>query len=101
MPVDGGRVLTQSLPIIEFLDETRPLPLLPVMAFEHERVPALAQRVASDIRPLITARVLEYIAVDALGCGSGKQIFNKEGAVRNRFCASFGKYQMNNQITNL
>ncbi|GAC1424732.1 MAG: maleylacetoacetate isomerase [Burkholderiaceae bacterium] len=65
--VDGGCVLTQSIPIIEYLDETHPLPpLLPVTAPERARVRALAQLVASDIQPLIAARVLEYARQELL-----------------------------------
>lgn len=65
--VDGDRVLTQSLPIIEYLEETQPLPpLLPATAFGRARVRALAQLVASDIQPLISARVLDYIEHDLL-----------------------------------
>ncbi|GAC1355869.1 MAG: maleylacetoacetate isomerase [Variovorax sp.] len=60
--VDGGRVFTQSLPIIEYLDEVYPAPpLLPAAAGERQRVRALAQLVASDIHPLITARVIDYL----------------------------------------
>lgn len=60
--VDGGRVFTQSLPIIEYLDEICPVPpLLPAAPTERERVRALAQLVVSDIHPLITARVIDYL----------------------------------------
>ena len=60
--VDGGRVFTQSLPIIEYLDEIYPAPrLLPAETGERQRVRALAQLVASDIHPLVTARVIDYL----------------------------------------
>jgi maleylpyruvate isomerase len=65
--IDDECVLTQSLPIIEYLDETHPMPpLLPEQASARARVRALAQLVASDIQPLISARVLEYIDRDLL-----------------------------------
>jgi maleylacetoacetate isomerase len=60
---DGGTLLTQSLAIIEYLDETRPAPpLLPRTAMARARVRALAQAVASDIHPIDNLRVLRYLA---------------------------------------
>jgi len=59
---DDGRVLTQSLAIIEYLDETVPLPqLLPGGAAERARVRALALAVACDIHPIDNLRVLRYL----------------------------------------
>jgi len=64
---DGDRVLTQSLAIIEYLDETRPEPpLLPKTPAERARVRALAQTVACEIHPLNNLRVLRYLT-DTLG----------------------------------
>jgi maleylpyruvate isomerase len=60
---DGGRVFTQSLAIIEYLEETRPdPPLLPARPAERARVRALAQAVACDIHPIDNLRVLRYLA---------------------------------------
>jgi len=57
-----GRVLTQSLAIIEYLDETAPAPaLLPPDAAGRARVRALAQLIACDIHPLNNLRVLQYL----------------------------------------
>ena len=57
-----GRVLTQSLAIIEYLDETAPEPaLLPPDAAGRARVRALAQLIACDIHPLNNLRVLQYL----------------------------------------
>lgn len=59
---DAGQVLTQSLAIIEYLDETHPqVPLLPAGAFERARVRAIAQAAACDIHPLNNLRVLRYL----------------------------------------
>ncbi|MBK8118951.1 MAG: maleylacetoacetate isomerase [Sulfuritalea sp.] len=59
---DDGTVLTQSLAIIEYLDETRPLPpLLPGDAVGRARVRALALAIACDIHPLNNTRVLRYL----------------------------------------
>ena len=58
---DGQRVLTQSLAILEYIEETRPQPpLLPVDAAGRARVRALAQLVACDIHPLNNLRVLQF-----------------------------------------
>jgi maleylacetoacetate isomerase len=57
----GQRRLTQSLAILEYLDEMWPSPsLLPVTARERQRARALALLVACDIHPLNNLRVLQY-----------------------------------------
>jgi maleylacetoacetate isomerase/maleylpyruvate isomerase len=54
--------LTQSLAIMEWLDETYPdKPLLPASADERAYVRSLAQTIACDIHPLNNLRVLGYI----------------------------------------
>lgn len=59
---DGRHVLTQSLAIIEYLDETRPQPpLLPAGALDRARVRAIAQSIACDIHPVNNLRVLQYL----------------------------------------
>ena len=59
---DGGEVLTQSLAITEWLDETHPTPpLLPPDAAGRARVRALALAVACDIHPINNLRVLNYL----------------------------------------
>jgi maleylacetoacetate isomerase/maleylpyruvate isomerase len=63
--VDGDRVLTQSLAICEYLDETHPEPpLLPGDAPGRARVRALAYDVACEIHPLNNLRVLRYLVRD-------------------------------------
>jgi len=58
----GGDRLIQSLPIIEYLDETHPEPpLLPPDAMGRARVRALAAIVACDIHPINNLRVLRYL----------------------------------------
>jgi maleylacetoacetate isomerase len=57
-----GQILIQSLPIIEYLDETHPEPpLLPRDAAGRARVRGLAAIVACDIHPLNNLRVLRYL----------------------------------------
>jgi maleylacetoacetate isomerase/maleylpyruvate isomerase len=61
-----GRVLTQSLAILEWLDETHPTPpLLPPAPGDRAIVRAMAAIVACDIHPLNNLRVLR--ALDDLG----------------------------------
>jgi maleylpyruvate isomerase len=60
--VDGDAVLTQSLAIIEYLDETHPEPpLLPADPVGRARVRALAQAIACDLHPINNLRVLKYL----------------------------------------
>lgn len=58
----GDAILTQSLAIIEWLDETYPAnPLLPATPDARAQVRALAQTIACDIHPLNNLRVLRYL----------------------------------------
>lgn len=59
---DDGRVLTQSLAIVEYLDETFPSPpLLPPDVAGRARVRGIAQAIACDIHPIDNLRVLRYL----------------------------------------
>jgi maleylacetoacetate isomerase len=60
--LDSGDVLTQSLAIIEYLDEVVPEPpLLPRDPVERAKVRALAQLIACDIHPLNNTSPLRYL----------------------------------------
>jgi maleylacetoacetate isomerase len=60
--VDAGQVLTQSLAIIEYLDETHPEPpLLPAAPLDRAYVRSVALAIACDIHPLNNLRVLRYL----------------------------------------
>lgn len=62
LQLDDGQVLTQSMAIIEYLDETHPHPpLLPPDPLGRARVRALAQLIACEIHPLNNLRVLKYL----------------------------------------
>jgi maleylacetoacetate isomerase/maleylpyruvate isomerase len=62
LETDDGELLSQSMAIIEYLDETHPNPpLLPGDALGRARVRALAQLVACEIHPLNNLRVLKYL----------------------------------------
>jgi maleylpyruvate isomerase len=59
---DGDATLTQSLAILEYLDETHPEPpLLPSDPVARARVRSLALLVACEIHPLNNLRVLRYL----------------------------------------
>ena len=62
---DGDATLTQSLAILEYLEETHPTPpLLPADAVGRARVRALALDIACEIHPLNNLRVLRYLVHD-------------------------------------
>jgi maleylacetoacetate isomerase len=62
LALPGGEVLTQSLAIIDYLDEThRQPPLLPGDAVERAKIRAVAQLIACDIHPLNNLVVLQYL----------------------------------------
>ncbi len=62
---DGDASLTQSMAIIEYLDETHPTPpLLPGDALARAHIRALSQDIACEIHPLNNLRVLRYLVKD-------------------------------------
>jgi len=64
---DGDAFVHQSLAIIEYLDETYPVPpLLPKDPLARARARALALDIACEIHPLNNLRVLRYL-VNSLG----------------------------------
>ncbi len=93
LEIDGER-LTQSMAIIEYLDETHPEPpLLPRDALGRAQVRALAQSIACEIHPLNNLRVLKYLVrelkVDEAAknawyqhwCRSGLEAFERQLAL--------------------
>lgn len=59
---DGMPPLTQSLAILEFLEELQPSPpLLPADLHGRARVRSIANMLAADTHPLITPRVRRYL----------------------------------------
>jgi maleylacetoacetate isomerase len=62
LELDDGAVLTQSLAIIEYLEETHPLPaLLPADSVARAKVRAFALAIACEIHPVNNLRVLQYL----------------------------------------
>ena len=65
LTLDDGAVLTQSVAIIEYLDEIHPNPpLLPQAPLERARVRALSLAITCDVHPLNNLRVLQYLEKD-------------------------------------
>jgi maleylacetoacetate isomerase len=62
LELDDGTRLSQSMAIIEYIDEQYPAPaLLPADALGRVRVRALAQSIACEIHPINNLRVLKYL----------------------------------------
>ena len=60
--LDSGQVLTQSLAILEYLEETHPAPpLLPKDPVDRARVRSLALIPTADIHPIQNLRVMNYL----------------------------------------
>lgn len=75
-----GRVLIQSPAIIEWLEETHPMPaLLPSGADDRAHVRALAALVGCDIHPINNRRILEYL----------RKTLGADEAAVNAWCATW------------
>jgi maleylacetoacetate isomerase/maleylpyruvate isomerase len=62
----GTPPITQSLAILEFLEEIHPeVPILPQTAHGRARVRSLAAMLAADTHPLIVPRVVKYLTESA------------------------------------
>jgi maleylacetoacetate isomerase len=87
--LDDGTVLTQSMAIIEYLEEVHPEPrLLPVDPKGRARVRALSLITVADSHPLIVPRVRNYVAATY---GVGEE--GKAGWVRHWFTQGLDAYE--------
>jgi maleylpyruvate isomerase len=78
--VDGEQVLTQSVAIIEWLEERYPTPaLLPADAFDRAYVRALAAIVGCDIHPVNNKRILDTLRAS----------FGADDAAINQWCGTW------------
>jgi maleylpyruvate isomerase len=65
LQLPDGRLLAQSVAILEWLEDSFPEPaLLPPDACERARVRAMCQSIACDIHPLNNLRVLNYLSAE-------------------------------------
>ncbi|TVQ39773.1 MAG: maleylacetoacetate isomerase [Wenzhouxiangella sp.] len=72
--VDGDTVITQSLAMLEYLEERHPAPaLLPADPAGRARVRAIAGAIACEIHPLNNLRVLKYL-VGELGASEERKL---------------------------
>jgi maleylacetoacetate isomerase len=70
---DNGKVITQSLAIIEYLNEVYPEPsLLPADAYQKSLVKSISLEIAADLHPLNNLRILKYLTND-LGLSDEKK----------------------------
>jgi maleylpyruvate isomerase len=105
---DGGRVLSQSLAIIEYLDEAHPGPkLMPGDPLARAYVRALSQLVACEIHPLNNLRVLNHLratyALDQEGVNAWYKHWIAEGfaALEGMLAREgrTGRYCLGDQVT--
>jgi len=78
--LDDGTVLTQSLAILEWIEETHPTPaLLPQGANNRARVRALCALHAADSHPLVTPRIQGYLG----------RVFGADDAMKQAWAANW------------
>ena len=102
----GEATLTQSLAIIEWLDETHPEPpLLPAGATARAVARSLALQIACEIQPVNNLRVLQYLqnrlGLDERDVNSWYRHWIAEGfaSLEQRLAASAGTYCVGDQVT--
>jgi maleylpyruvate isomerase len=105
---DSGRLLSQSLAIMEYLEEAYPGPkLLPGDAFDRAYVRAYSQLIACEIHPLNNLRTLKYVKraykLEDEGVNSWYRHWIAEGfAMMEAFLLSekrHGRYTWRDQVT--
>jgi maleylpyruvate isomerase len=105
---DDGHALTQSLAIIEYLEETHPEPpLLPRAPLERAYVRAIALGIACEIHPLNNLRVLRYLVRDLQATEDQKNAWYRHwveqglASIEARLVAEnrCGRYALGNQVT--
>jgi len=83
LDLGDGHVLTQSVAILEWLEETRPEPaILPKAPLDRQRVRTMALIIACDIHPLNNTRVgrkLNHMGIDQAGILDWTQGWIRDG----------------------
>ncbi|MBN1007822.1 maleylacetoacetate isomerase [Amphritea pacifica] len=104
---DGVLLLTQSLAICEYLEESCSggVPLLPETAADRATVRAMAQLIACDIHPLNNLRMLNYL-VSELGVSEGEKtewyrhwIYQGFTALEQLLSQVSGRYSFGDQVS--
>lgn len=102
----GEATLTQSLAIIEWLDETHPEPpLLPAGATARAVARSLALQIACEIQPVNNLRVLQYlqsrVGLEERDLNAWYRHWLAEGfaALEARLAATAGTYCFGDQVT--
>ena len=73
---EASTVLTQSLAIIEYLDELRPAPaFLPASALDRAFVRSVALQIACEVHPIANLRVLKYLKSEMGASEAQKQVW--------------------------
>jgi maleylacetoacetate isomerase/maleylpyruvate isomerase len=86
LETDDGQVLTQSLAILEWLEEVHPVPpLLPAGAADRAVVRAMAGLIACDIHPLNNLRVQQQLA--RMGQDEAARLAWTQGWINDGFAA--------------
>jgi maleylacetoacetate isomerase/maleylpyruvate isomerase len=102
LELDDGRVLTESVAILEWLDETHPdPPLLPADPFERARVRALVQLVNAGIHPLQNTQVRKAISDDAEAQRAWAARWIERGlrALEEHVAGSGGRFAVGDEVT--
>ncbi|CAG8526942.1 11551_t:CDS:2 [Dentiscutata erythropus] len=93
----NGIVLSQSVAILEYLEEIRPeKPLLPKDPYKRALVRSLVQAIAGDIQPLQNLRPINFI--ESIG-GDKKEWINYCIGVEKQLSKSSGKYCVGDEVT--
>ncbi len=105
---DDGERVTQSLAIIEYLEETHPQPpLLPAGAVDRAYVRSIALAIACEIHPLNNLRVLRYLVRDLKVSDDQKNAWYRHwveqglAAIEARLVAEkkFGRFALGDAVT--
>jgi maleylacetoacetate isomerase len=101
-----GFTLSQSLAIIEYLDEVYPEPrLLPASPRERALCREIAYTIACDIHPIGNLRVLEKIAADYGASADDRAAWNRHWigigfeAIESRLASTAGRHALGNAIS--
>ena len=101
LEVDGG-TLTQSLAIIQYLDETLKLGLMPNLPASRARVRAMAYAIAMDIHPVCNLSVVQFAVEQSGGTitnESWMQHFIHKGLSAYEVMIRDGKYSYGDEVT--